>query len=139
MALAPGRPDTERKPLPGHPARGAATGSGCASAFMMVFGLPFMGAGMMIALMALGKIPAKSSGGPLPPWLPWALAVIFFAPGLFLFLTGDSHVAARAGARGGSTSGMPREPWLAAGEWEAEGTTDRPERRSWRRSCGSRS
>jgi hypothetical protein len=57
-------PDTERKPLHGHSARGAAAASGCASAFMMAFGLPFMGAGTLLAQIALGNIPAKSSGGP---------------------------------------------------------------------------
>jgi hypothetical protein len=36
-------PDTERKYLPAHPARGVTGGSGCASAFFIAFGLPFMG------------------------------------------------------------------------------------------------
>jgi hypothetical protein len=92
---------------------------------MMAFGLPFMGAGTLLALIALGNLPAKSSGGPQPPWLPWALAVIFFAPGLFLFLTGirtwlQGRRARRLHERHAA------EPWLAAGEWDAEGATDRP-------------
>jgi hypothetical protein len=79
-------PDTERKPLPGHPTRGAETTSGCATAFLVIFGLPFMAGGVVLALVALGTIPARSSGGPVPEWLPWCLAISFFVPGFFLLL-----------------------------------------------------
>jgi hypothetical protein len=118
-------PDTERKPLPGHPARGPAAASGCASAFLMAFGVPFMSAGILIGLIAAGRIHVRSSGGPPPEWLPWALAVIFFVPGLFLFSTG-----VRSLFEGQRTRRLreqhPTEPWLAEGEWDPEGTTDRP-------------
>ncbi len=118
-------PDTERKPLLAHPARGPEAASGCSTAFLMAFGVPFMGGGILVALKAAGQIPAQQPSGPLPDWLPWNLAAVFFVPGLFLFGAGLKSVVASAGVKRRRAQ-HPDEPWLAEGTWDPEGTTDRP-------------
>ena len=68
-------PDTERRALLSHAPRGLATTSGCGPTFLMVFGLPFMGVGVLGALIAKGVI-EPSRGNDMPGWLGWAVAVI---------------------------------------------------------------
>jgi hypothetical protein len=80
---------------------------------------------MLLALVATGHIPARQSGGPLPEWLPWNLAAIFFVPGFFLFVAGLRSVVSSAAVKG-RRERHPDEPWLAEGGWSPEGTTDRP-------------
>jgi hypothetical protein len=91
----------------------------------MVFGLPFMGAGVVLALIAAGRISASSPKGPVPDWLPWNLAAVFFVPGLFLFGLGLKSLVAGAGVKKRREQ-HPDAPWLVEGGWNPEGTTDRP-------------
>ena len=116
-------PDTERKPLLTHRPRGTTTTSGCASAFFILFGLPFMAVGVFLALVAHGVIPARQSRS-FPEWLPQAAAAIFFAPGLFITLTGVNSIFADRRTRRRQAE-HPNEPWLVD-EWKPEGTRDRP-------------
>jgi hypothetical protein len=84
-----------------------------------------MAAGIVLALIALGTIRPRTSGGPFPPWLPWCLALTFFVPGFFLLVTGlrSAWASARLEKR---RALHPGQPWLAEGSWDPEGTSDRP-------------
>src|SRR5262249_24480077 len=103
-------PDTERQTLVGRTSRGLATASGCGPAFLMVFGLPFMGVGVVGALIANGTIALRRQSG-LPGWLGWAVSLIFFLPGALVFVQGlralfDASRVKRLREQ------HPREPWL---------------------------
>ena len=115
--------DTERKVLLTHRPRGTTTASGCASAFFIVFGLPFMAAGVLLGLVARGVIPARHSAS-FPDWVPQVMAVIFFAPGLFVSLMGVDSFLKNRRTRARQAE-HPTEPWLVDA-WEPEGTRDRP-------------
>ena len=113
-------PDTERKTLLGRPSRGLASASGCGPAFLMAFGVPFMGVGVVGALVANGTIPLARRGAALPGWLGWAVSLIFFVPGFFVFAQGlkglfDSFRLKRLREQ------HPNEPWLVEYPWDAQG------------------
>jgi len=112
-------PDTERKTLVGRTSRGLATASGCGPAFLMIFGLPFMGVGVVGALVANGTIALRRQSG-LPGWLGWAVSLIFFLPGAFVFVQGlkglfDAARVKRLRQR------HPHEPWLVEYPWDPQG------------------
>jgi len=112
-------PDTERKTLVGRASRGFATASGCAPAFLMVFGLPFMAVGVAGALIAAGVIELRRRSG-LPGWLGWAVSAIFFLPGAFVFVNGVKGLFAAARLRR-LREQHPNEPWLVEYAWSPEG------------------
>jgi len=115
-------PDTERKRLPGQQPRGAAGASGCAAAFFIVFGLPFMAAGAALALLARGVIPAGKDSAGMPGWLPWCLALLFFGAGAFLSVKGVGALVERA-RRKGRRERHPDEPWRADHDWDSAGAS----------------
>jgi hypothetical protein len=119
-------PDTERKYLPGHPARGVTGGSGCASAFFIAFGLPFMAAGVLLGLLARGVVRPTEGGDPVPTWLPWCLALVFFGAGAFVSLklgVGSWVERSRLKAR---RERHPHEPWRADHPWDPAGVSHTP-------------
>lgn len=115
--------DTERKHLPTHRPRGTTTAAGCASAFMILFGLPFMAVGVFIGLSAFGVISLTQSRG-VPGWLPRAAAAIFFVPGFFITAMGVKSIFVNRRTRMRQAE-HPGEPWLVD-DWQAEGTKDQP-------------
>ena len=89
--------DTERKRLLSQQPRGTPGSSGCAAAFFIVFGLPFMAAGGAIGLLASGVIPpAAVKGTPMPSGLTWCLALLFFGAGVFLSSLGIRGLVERS-------------------------------------------
>jgi hypothetical protein len=112
-------PDTGRKLLLDHTPRGLATTSGCAPVFLMVFGLPFMGVGVVVALIAKGVI-TPSRGNDMPGWLGWAVAVIFSLPGAFVFVKGFKGLFDAARLKRAREQ-HPNEPWLVEYAWDPEG------------------
>src|SRR5512143_574974 len=111
--------DTERKLLLSQTPRGLAAASGCVPAFLMVFGLPFMGVGVLGALIAKGVI-EPSRGNDMPGWLGWAVAVIFFVPGAFVFVKGFKGLFDAARLKRAREQ-HPNEPWLVEYAWDPEG------------------
>jgi hypothetical protein len=120
-------PDTERKLLPGQTPRGTTGGSGCASAFFIVFGLPFMAAGVAIAVFAPGAKTrtAAGEGPPMPDPLVYALALVFFVAGAFVLALGVRALIERSRVKA-RRERHPREPWLADHVWDAKGATHSP-------------
>ena len=119
--------DTERKLLPGQTPRGVTGSSGCASAFFIVFGLPFMAAGVAIALFARGaKFQSESGEGPpAPDALVFALAAVFFVAGAFVLSLGVRALIDRSRLRA-RRERHPGEPWLADHVWDKTGATHSP-------------
>ena len=118
--------DTERKPLPVQQPRGVAGSSGCAAAFFMAFGLPFMAAGAALGLIANGTIRPVQNTSHLPGWVPWCLALLFFGAGAFVFsklgvgaLVERSRLKARRARH-------PHEPWRADFPWDPAGSSCNP-------------
>ena len=112
--------DTERRVLLGRASRGLATASGCGPAFLMAFGLPFMGVGVVGGLVAKGVIEVSRRSG-LPGWLGWAVSLIFFLPGVFVFLKGAKGLLDAARLKR-LREQHPHEPWLVEHAWDPEGT-----------------
>lgn len=118
--------DTERKPLLGQTPRGTSGGSGCAGAFFIAFGLPFMAAGVVLALIARGELRPTQGGEPVPTWLPWSLALLFFGAGAFLALKlGVGSLVDRSRLRARRAL-HPDEPWRADHSWDPAGATHSP-------------
>lgn len=121
-------PDTERKHLPAQHPRGVSGGSGCAAAFFILFGLPFMAAGTFLGLVAQGVIGATNQAAELPAWLPWCLAVLFVGAGAFVSLklgVGALVERSRLKAR---RERHPHEPWRADHRWDPAGASHSPGR-----------
>jgi hypothetical protein len=118
--------DTERKPLPGQTPRGTAGSSGCAAAFFIAFGLPFMGAGALLGMVANGTVQPDQSTTPPPAWLPWSLALLFFGAGAFVTLKlGVGSLVARSRLKARRAL-HPNEPWRADHAWDPAGATHSP-------------
>ena len=119
--------DTERKPLPGQTPRGTSGGSGCAGAFFIAFGLPFMAAGaVVLVLAARGGLRTTDTGEPVPTWLPFSLALLFLGAGAFVTLKlgiGSLVDRSRLKAR---RALHPDEPWRADHAWDPAGATHNP-------------
>jgi hypothetical protein len=119
--------DTERKPLPGQTPRGTSGGSGCAGAFFIAFGLPFMTIGAVVGVLAArGGLRTTSSGEPVPVWLAGSVALLFFGAGGFLVLklgVGSLIDRSRLKAR---RALHPDEPWRADHTWDPAGATHSP-------------
>lgn len=117
--------DTERKPLHGHTPRGVA-GSGCAGAFFIVFGLPFVAAGLAIGLFAPGAR-VRSAGGsaPMPDALAYGLAVLFAGAGVFLSGMGIRALIERSRLQARRRL-HPGEPWHVDHKWDPAGASHNP-------------
>jgi hypothetical protein len=117
-------PDTERKHLPAQQARGVSGGSGCVVAFFIIFGLPFLAAGVALALLPREAF-RPDDGGDLPPWLPWCLALLFSGAGLFLGGKGVLAVIERSRLKA-RRERHPQEPWRADHPWDPAGASYSP-------------
>ena len=120
-------PDTERKILHGQTARGTSGGSGCAGAFFIAFGVPFMLAGLGLAYAAnAGLLLTTQSGEPVPSWLGWAMAVLFFGAGTFVALKlGVGSLVDRSRLKSRRAL-HPDAPWHADHAWDPAGATYSP-------------
>jgi hypothetical protein len=112
-------PDTERKVLPGHSPRGLSTTSGVAPVLLMLFGLPFMGVGVLSVFIMRGANASSRPSG-MPGWIGWAVAAIFFVPGAFVFAFGFKGLFDAARLRRAREQ-HSNEPWLAEYPWDPEG------------------
>ena len=117
-------PDTERKRLPAQQPRGLVAPTGCAAAFFVAFGLPFMAAGTVLGLLARGVIPA-GRGGPMPEWLAVSLAALFFGAGLLLATKGVGALVERARIKA-RRQRYPHEPWRVDYAWDPAGASHNP-------------
>jgi hypothetical protein len=121
-------PDTERKPLLGQTPRGTSGGSGCAGAFFIAFGLPFMAAGAFLGFAATGGIPLNTANGSPPPpdWVIWSLVALFGGAGAFLTLRlGVGSLIDRSRLRARRAL-HPNEPWRADHAWDPAGASYSP-------------
>ncbi|MBZ5696856.1 MAG: hypothetical protein LAN36_16030 [Acidobacteriia bacterium] len=108
-------PDPSGHPaLANHRAQSAAPINGWQS---MLFGLPFMAAGIAIGLVALDAIPARKHA---PDWMIGIFAGMFFLAGSFLFLHGLHDIVRKAAWRR-EAAARPSEPWLYDFHWHREG------------------
>lgn len=111
--------DRERKKLDAHPARSkVAIAGGCA----VLFGLPFVGMGLFLLLVALGGVPPKSSGGNPPLFLLVLVAIVFGGPGLFLIGHGIGMMRTRSRWKS-SQKDHPAEPWMWDHQWDRAGAS----------------
>src|SRR5688572_14491083 len=120
--------DTERKPLLGQTPRGTSGGSGCAGAFFIAFGVPFMAAGALMGFVATGAIPASTADGTArpPDWLIWSLVALFAGAGAFVTLKlGVGSLIDRSRLRARRAQ-HPDEPWRADHSWDPAGATHSP-------------
>jgi len=120
-------PDTERKPLLGQTPRGTSGGSGCAGAFFIAFGLPFMAAGAVVGtLAARGGLRTTDTGEPVPAWIAEAVALLFFGAGAFVTLKlGVGALIARSRLKARRAL-HPNEPWRVDHGWDPAGVTHNP-------------
>jgi hypothetical protein len=100
--------------LPNHRTQSAAPINGASS---VLFGLPFLAAGVFIALIALDRIPARKHA---PDWLIGIIACMFFLGGLFFFVHGVRDIARKAAYRR-EAAVRPGEPWFYDHHWQREG------------------
>ncbi|HXJ17439.1 MAG TPA: hypothetical protein VNM68_09610 [Candidatus Polarisedimenticolia bacterium] len=113
--LATFAPDPQGHPaLQNHRTQSAAPINGTSS---LLFGIPFMAAGVFIAMVALDRAPARRHA---PDWLIGILAFMFFLGGLFFFVHGLRDIARKAACRREATL-RPSEPWLYDHHWQREG------------------
>jgi hypothetical protein len=78
-----------------------------------------MAVGVIAALVEKGVI-TPSRGGDMPGWMGWAVAVIFFVPGAFVFLNGFKGLFDAARLKRVREE-HPNEPWLVEYDWNPEG------------------
>lgn len=83
----------------------------------VLFGLPFISAGALIALVSVGRIPARKYA---PDGLLAAIAAIFIGGGLVFLVHGIRDLRRRAIWRQQSAA-RPGEPWLADYAWHRDG------------------
>ena len=115
-ATPEGPPPGER--LKGHTDRSGTTIHGWPA---VLFGLPFAGVGVAIAVLsALGKM---RTSGDAPPWLGAMMGGMFAMAGLILILHGLRGIVQRSRtARARKTS--PGEPWMWDHAWNPMGAED---------------
>lgn len=115
VCIAAMAPDPEGHPaLPNHRTQSAAPINGASS---VLFGLPFMAAGILIGWLAANGNPV---GKHAPDWLIGILACMFFLGGVFLFVHGLRDIARKAAWRR-EAAARPSEPWLYDHHWQREG------------------
>jgi hypothetical protein len=116
--------DAERKRLPAQQPRGLVAPTGCAAAFFVAFGLPFMAAGTALGLLARGVIP-WGRGGQMPDWLVTCLAALFFGSGVFLATKGVGALIGRARMKA-RRERYPGQPWRVDYPWDPAGASHNP-------------
>ncbi len=97
-----------------HPTQSAVAINGWGS---VLFGVPFMAAGISIALVALNTIHARKHA---PDWLIGGIGAMFFLSGLFFVVHGLLGVARKAAWQRDAAE-HPHEPWLYDHHWHREG------------------
>jgi protein-S-isoprenylcysteine O-methyltransferase Ste14 len=108
-------PDPQGHPaLQNHRAQSAAPINGTSS---VLFGLPFMAAGIFIGWLTANGNPA---GKHAPDWLIGILACMFLFAGAFLVVHGLHDLARKAVCRREAAL-RPSEPWLYDHHWQREG------------------
>jgi hypothetical protein len=100
--------------LPNYPAQSVTTVDGLSAA---IFGLPFLAAGVFIAMAALDVIHVNKHA---PAWLILVVGGIFFSAGLFLFLHGVRGMIRKA-IYNRKAEQTPDQPWLFDFQWQHEG------------------
>jgi len=94
----------------------------------MLFGLPFVAAGVAIVLMAGGVLDTPRQSIDMPRLVVCAFGLVFAGPGLWMIVHGIRGIrrrrrTARVAAR------SPDEPWTADYAWDASGARDDQGRR----------
>lgn len=97
-----------------HPTQSVTAVDGWKSA---LFGVPFLGVGIVIGCAALNKVSAHKHA---PDWLIGVIAGIFFFSGLFFFVHGIRGIVRKAAWKRAAAR-MPGEPWLYDFHWRREG------------------
>ncbi len=110
LGSGPGLPPA----LPNYPARSSTTIDGGSAA---LFGLPFLVAGVFIALAANDVIHTRKHG---PTWLLALVGAMFFFAGLFLFVHGIRGMV-RKSIYNRKVAETPGQPWLFDFHWHPEG------------------
>ena len=100
--------------LPNHPTQSVTTIDGWKS---VLFGLPFLLAGVAIECAALNLLPSHKNA---PNWLIALIGVFFFSAGAFLVVHG-LRGAARKAEYERESAARPGEPWLCDHHWHREG------------------
>ena len=98
-----------------HPTQSATTIDGWKS---VLFGLPFLLAGVAIVGAALGLVHRQKNA---PDWLIGLIGFFFFSAGAFLVVHGLRGAARKAEYEQESAT-RPGEPWLADHPWQREGS-----------------
>ena len=117
--------DTTRQPLLGHQPRGIGASSVAGGGCLLLFGVPFIAAGIFIAALASGRVGDSGDLSELPRPLPYLIAAIFGLPGLFVSLTG-ARAMVRALALRSKVQAHPEEPWAYEFSWTREGVREAP-------------
>ncbi len=89
----------------------------------MLFGLPFLGIGVFIILMAANVLHFKQRGAKAPPEVMAIAGVVFAAPGLMLIIHGLRGIVRRRRAAT-TLARRPDEPWFADYPWNSQGIHD---------------
>lgn len=100
--------------LQNHPTQTATTIDGWKS---VLFGLPFLFAGVTIECVALNILPGQKHA---PDWLIGLIGAFFFCAGAFLIVHG-LRGAARQSEYQRESAARPGEPWLCDYHWHREG------------------
>lgn len=110
LGSSPGTPPV----LLNHPAQSSAPIDGWKS---VLFGLPFLLAGVAIECAALNLLPSRKNA---PSWLLGSIGAFFFLAGAFLVVDG-LRGAARKAEYERESAARPGEPWLYDHHWHREG------------------
>jgi len=107
-------PNSHERVLVNHPTQSATAIDGWKS---FLFGLPFLGAGVWIVVVASDMVKVKKN---VPDWAIGIFGFFFFAAGAFLAVHGLRGVV-RKSAYDREAKQSPREPWLYDHHWRREG------------------
>ena len=112
--LNPGAAPSPGPILENHPTQSATAIDGWRSA---LFGIPFVAAGILIGLLALGVVSASKG---LPDWVMGVFGAMFFFGGLFFLIHGLLGIA-RKSRYFSDAAQRPDQPWLYDFHWSQEG------------------
>ncbi len=113
-------PELTRKPIDGRVTGPRPRGKG--AWFMLLFSLPFLGAG--IGIIVLGAYNLQSlKDEDVPPSVVIAFGAMFAAAGLFLSINALAGIF-RTGRQKRLLTDRPGEPWFADYPWDSQGTRD---------------
>lgn len=122
------RPSNPGEPGPASPQRIKAhenrSGTTVHGGSAILFGLPFVGAGVFIILAATNVIPTKDASFGAPRALVAACGLVFVLPGLWLMLHGVRGILQRRRAAQRLATDFT-QPWLADHDWNPAGERDR--------------